>query len=83
MQLLDNVIIIGLIVLAFLAGKYISDSYNSSIIETLEFQLRTEAAQKGVGFVPAPVKKVPIGQQFMDKLKENGRATTALRSPRT
>ena len=77
MKILDNIIILLLPVLAFIAGKIISDRYNSSIIEELRYQLRLIAAQQGVGYVAPPTekhKRVPIGQPFMDKLKTNGRA---------
>lgn len=85
MQILDNIIILMLPVLAFIAGKKISDHYHESIIQHLEYQLRLNAARDGVGYVAPPVKKklVPIGQPFMDKLKENGHATQALRNPHT
>ena len=76
MQILDNIIILSLPVIAFIAGKIISDRYNDKIISELQYQLRLNAAKQGVGYVAPPVKKkVPIGQPFMDKLKENGRAT--------
>ena len=80
MQILDNLIILLLPVLAFLAGKKLSDNYNTAQIRELEFQLRLMAAEKGVGYVapPQPVRRVPIGQPFMDKLKEHGRATQRL-----
>lgn len=85
MQILDNVIILSLPVLAFIAGKIISDRYHERQIQELEYQLRLYAAERGVGYVAPPVKRkyVPIGQPFMDKLKENGRATQALRNPHT
>ena len=77
MQILDNLIILLLPVIAFFVGKKTSDRYNADIISELEYQLRLNAAQKGVGYVAPPEKKryVPIGQPFMDKLKETGRAT--------
>ena len=82
MQILDNVIILLLLVLAFFAGKRISDSYHQRMIDELQFELRLRAAEKGVGYVAPPSRKyVPIGQQFMDRLKENGRATQAIRTP--
>lgn len=84
MQILDNVIILLLIVVSFVAGKKISDSYNERIIQELIYQLRLDAAERGVGYVAPPVKVpkkfVPIGQPFMDKLKEQGHATQALRT---
>ena len=79
MGILDNIIILTLIVGAFLAGKYISDKYNERIIRHLLWKIRLNAAEKGVGYVAPPVKeRMPIGQPFMDKLKENGRATQAI-----
>ena len=80
MQIIDNIIILLLPVLAFIAGKKVSDSYNERIISELQYQLRLESAQKGLGYVAPPAKKqrVPIGQPFMDKLKENGRAVQQL-----
>ena len=85
MQLVDNIIILLLIVLAFIAGKKISDSYHSEQIEYLVYQLRLNSAEKGVGYVAPPTRKkvVPIGQPFMDRLKENGHATQALRNSHT
>lgn len=75
MQILDNLIILLLPVLAFWAGKRISDSYNNRQIQELEYLIRLSAAEKGVGYVARPVQKQPIGQEFMTRLKENGRAT--------
>lgn len=85
MQMLDNFIILTLIVLAFIAGKKISDGYHDRQISELEYQLRLYSAERGVGYVAPPARKkfVPIGQPFMDKLKENGRATQSLRNPNT
>ena len=85
MNILDNVIILALIAGAFFLGKKISDNYNSGIIEHLLFQLRLNSAEKGVGYVAPPTKRklVPIGQDFMDKLKETGHATQSLRTPHT
>lgn len=82
MQIIDNIIILILPVLAFIAGKRISDSYNLSTIEELKYQMRLFAAKQGVGYVAPPqkAKRVPIGQPFMDKLKETGRATQQISS---
>ena len=85
MLTIENFVVLALIVLAFIAGKRISDSYHERQISELEYQLRLYASERGVGYVVPPVRKkfVPIGQDFMDKLKENGRATQALRNPHT
>ena len=82
MQILDNIIILLLPVIAFVAGKLISDNYHAEIIEELKYQLRLSAAKQGVGYVAPPqkVKRVPIGQPFMDKLKENGKAVQQINS---
>ena len=53
MQLLDNVIILLLIIGAFIAGKVMADRYNERIVAELQYQLRLNAAQNGVGYVPA------------------------------
>jgi len=80
MQIIDNIIILLLPVIAFIAGKKISDSYHEKTISELQYQLRLNSAREGVGYVAPPQSKkhVPIGQPFMDKLKENGRATQQL-----
>ena len=85
MQIIDNIIILALPVIAFIAGKVISDRYHERQIQELEYQLRLYAAERGVGYVAPPAKKkcFQIGQPFMDKLKENGHATQALRVPHT
>ena len=75
MQIIDNIIILSLPVISFFVGKIISDKYNANIISELQYQLRLQVAKEGVGYVAPPAKKrMPIGQPFMDKLKENGRA---------
>ena len=83
--MIDNVVILMLIVLSFIAGKKISDKYNDRIIQELQFQIRKHEAQNGIGYVARPIPKqhVPLGQEFMDRLKTNGRATQALRTPQT
>lgn len=78
MQILDNVLILILPVIAFFLGKKISDDYNNSIIQELQYQIRLRAAEKGTAYVAPPSKRAPIGQVFMDKLNEQGRATQKL-----
>ena len=77
MQIVDNAIILLLITLSFLAGKRMSDRYHEHIIDELRYQTRLSAAQHGVAYVAPPMKRQrqPIGQEFMDKLKKDGRAT--------
>lgn len=80
MQFIDNLIILLLIALSFYAGKRMSDNYHNATIAELEFQLRLIAAQNGAGYIAPPQRKyMPIGQQFMDKLRKEGRATTKFR----
>lgn len=75
MQILYHVLVLLLAAISFYAGKRVSDSYNASQIQELQFQLRLMAAEKGVGYVAPPVnRRMPIGQPFMDSLKEKGRA---------
>lgn len=83
MQILDNIIILLLPVIAFYAGKRISDGYHEKIISELQYQLRLRYAREGVGYVAPPPKHMPIGQPFMDKLKENGRATAQIGKSKT
>lgn len=83
MNILDNFIIISLIVLAFIAGTKVAGHYYERILEEERYANKILAAKGGFGYVAPPEKKhVPIGQPFMDKLKETGRATQALRTTR-
>lgn len=79
MLTIEALIALILVILAFIAGKCISDSYNEKIISELQFQLRLSAAKQGVGYVaPPPRRRAQIGQPFMDCLKQNGRAVQKL-----
>lgn len=81
MQIIDNIIILSLPILAFLFGKYVSDSYNNKIIDNLDEQLRVKSIEQGIGYVAPPTKKIiPIGQDFMDRLKENGHAVQQIKN---
>ena len=85
MQIVDNAIILILICLAFIAGKKMSDNYHNVTIDELRYQLRLLSAQHGTGYVAPPVRKqrVAIGQEFMDRLKEHGRATQQISPSKT
>lgn len=74
MMILINVIMLALFAIVFYAGKKTADGYNEEIIRELQYQLQIMAAQKGVGFIAPPVRRRVIGDQFMDKLKKDGRA---------
>lgn len=82
MQIVDNVIILALIVSAFFTGKHISDRYNETLVQRLEYYIRLMSAEKGVGYVAPPVKRryMPLGQDFIDRVKENGRAIQKFKS---
>lgn len=68
--------------LAFYAGKKTADNYYEKIISELQYQFRLGAAQQGVGYVAPPQRrKANIGQQFMERLKENGRAVQQINNP--
>lgn len=72
-----TILFVSFVILAFVAGKRIADDYNNKLIARLEYLIREKELEKGIGYVPPqqPVRKyVPIGQPFMDKLKDNGRA---------
>lgn len=80
MQILDNLIILLLVVLAFVAGLLVAGNYYRQMLAQHQYTEKILAADKGLGYLAPPQKKlVPIGQQFMDKLKETGRATQQLR----
>ena len=85
MQIVDNILILILPVIAFIAGKKISDKYHYETIDELRYQLRLMSAHQGTGYVAPPARKqrVPIGQDFMDKLKEHGRATQQISPSQT
>ena len=85
MQILDNIIILLLPIIAFIAGKRISDRYNANQISELQYQLRLAAAEKGIAYVapPSAKKYMPIGQNFMDRLKQQGRAVQKLSTDST
>ena len=85
MQIIDNIIILLLVIGAFLGGICISNYYHRVIESHLDYALKILSTEKGLGYIAPPEAKkvVPIGQPFMDKLKEHGRATQALRSAKT
>lgn len=77
MQIIDTILILVLSAVSFYFGKRVSDSYNSQLIYELQYQLRLLSAQHGTGYVAPPARQrrtISIGQQFMDRLKTNGKA---------
>lgn len=78
MQLLDNIIILLLPVISFAIGKRIADKYKQEQIDILTDEIKRISFSNGIGYLPQqqPAKKyVPIGQPFMDRLQEFGKAT--------
>lgn len=78
MQILDNFIIIALHVICFYAGMKISDRYHEKEQSRIDYEVRLATARQKAndyGAYVAPPKKAPIGQPFIDKLHETGRAT--------
>jgi len=85
MNILDNLIIISLIVASFCSGMYVANKYNRKIQAQNDYANKILSAQGGLGYIAPPQterKKVPIGQPFMDKLSEQGRAVQALNTSR-
>ena len=79
-NVVNALIVLILIVVAFMYGKKISDDYNNRIISELQYQLRIYSAERYNGYVAPPVQENPIGQPFMDRLRRTGRATQAIRT---
>ena len=87
MNILDNFLIIAIHVLCFYAGMRISDKYHEQERQRVETEVRLANARfhandYAVYVPPAPVKqkRMPIGQPFMDRVKQNGRATQQITS---
>lgn len=82
MQILDSVIILALLVLAFIAGLKLAGHYYTQVIAEIEYASKILAGDKGLGYIAPPAHKevVPIGQEFMDRLRTHGHATQALRT---
>jgi len=81
MQVLDNLLILGLIAAAFVCGVKVSEHYNRRILSEQQYASKILAAQNGLGYIAPPESKkkiVPIGQPFMDTLEKHGRAVTKL-----
>lgn len=76
MPMLDNLIILSLIVGSFFLGRHITIHDYEKLISYYNYFYRMDAAKQGVGYVAPPIKRhrTPIGQDFMDKLHEEGKA---------
>ena len=84
MQILDNVLILALPILAFIAGLKLAGHYYSRILAEYQYAEKILSAGKGLGYIALPQlkKSGPIGQDFMDRLHNSGHATQAIRNPR-
>ena len=79
MQILDNLIIVGLHIACFWAGICLADRYHRQEKQQVEYEVRLAQARMQAGdyavYVAPPKKKhYPIGQPFLDRMKENGQA---------
>ena len=83
--MIDNLVILTLIVGAFMAGLYLAGKYYKKLLAEIEWLLKVVIADKGLGYIAPPQEEpaLPITQAFMDHMKEHGRATQAIRTPRT
>jgi hypothetical protein len=83
--MIDNLIILLLIIGAFIAGLATAGMYWRRLVNEWRYSCKILAADKGLGYIAPPEEEtvLPLGQDFMDRLKANGRATKAIRTPRS
>ena len=79
MQILDNLIIVGLHIACFWAGVCLSDRYHREQRQQVDYEVRLAQARMSAGdyaaYVAPPYRKrSPIGQPFFDRMKSNGQA---------
>ena len=78
--MIDAIIILLLTALAFTAGLLVSARFYEQMLEQHRYTEKILAHEKGIGYVSQlPKQYAPIGQPFMEKLKETGRATQKVR----
>lgn len=81
MDIINMIVVVGLCGASFFAGIHVSDRYHEEQRRQIEYEVRlAQARMKAKDFAPyvAPptkIRRMPIGQPFLDKLKSNGRAT--------
>lgn len=83
--MIDNIIILLLILGAFLGGLYLAGKYYRRLLAEVEWLMKVVIADKGLGYIAPPQEDTsfPISQSFMEHLKQYGRATQAIRTPRS
>lgn len=79
MTILEVVILLLLVTLAFGAGLLVAGNYYNKLLSVHEYTEKILAADKGLGYIAPPRRRYVIGESFMNRLKENGRATQQIR----
>lgn len=80
--MIDNFIILVLIVGAFIGGLVLAGYYYRKLLAEWKYVAKVLAAEKGLGYIAQPDDSLPLGKDFMERLKETGNATKVLRSRR-
>lgn len=80
MDIIDMIVEAGLYAACFIAGMRTSDRYHEEQRRQIEYEVRlAQARMKAKDYAayvkPVERKRMPIGQPFFDRLKNNGRAT--------
>lgn len=82
MNIVDNVIILLLIVGSFIAGLKLSGHYYTMLFEERDYQERLREAREYAQWTGPGgpyVARKPIGTDFMERLRTNGRAVQKLK----
>lgn len=85
-MLIDYLIALIVNALCFYAGMTIANKYHTEQQRNIEREIRLYNARMKANdyavYLPEQPKDGPITQEFMDHLKENGRATQRVHTPR-
>lgn len=73
------ILVILYMILSFWAGMRVADHYNDAATQRQEMALQEQYARLRAGVDAHDPGKPYIGQDFMDTLRKNGRATTRLK----
>lgn len=77
MWFVENLITLLLVFGAFFAGMKVSDKYHADIEDAQDYVIRVLGINHGAGYI-TPLSKEPktgpIGENFMNKLKTEGKA---------